>query len=512
MADRDADQQIFYTHPQAGFDASGRPKFDHSASVRSKFLVLNGKYVVDPNIGPKGPGSDQNTLYSRLDSKGQVDPKSIIGNPHNYFIVPAKFEISDAVAFAVKVNAAIAAGSKVPPSAGRIAGDALMVEGFQPTGSMDIQRGRAGGVPADEVNPAFKDSASWLFGFVTEQVAIPNTTAEAGAGDLNKLEYHGDEIISSLKNLSDMSWLLPTEKYFPAHKRPDGPLGMDKGDAIDFEAGIKSAEMAGFHKAVIENAAPEIGPLAPFHAPPANVRPKQGQTQHTAAECLHRAIMDAAASTPMDVAMRHNQAAEFGGSALGASGSTSFLASMAMSRSGGSDQPFAAMRGDRELREAGRDAGAGGLSAVTSGNAAYLPLHESLSMPGAASVHGTILAERGDRAPLPSLAPMSLLARNVAMPTSEERHHSLRDPQVAVRHKAPDADHGIAPGRSVYHSAGQVRRKGDETLAANGLSEKLMFKRYLAELLDEEARRPPSGATGFDPRLSPAWAGLKLSV
>jgi hypothetical protein len=57
-----------------------------------------------------------------------------------------------------------------------------------------------------------------------------------------------------------------------------------------------------------------------------------------------------------------------------------------------------------------------------------------------------------------------------------------------------------------------VRRKGDETLAANGLSEKLMFKRYLAELLDEEARRPPSGATGFDPRLSPAWAGLKLSV
>jgi hypothetical protein len=32
----------------------------------------------------------------------------------------------------------------------------------------------------------------------------------------------------------------------------------------------------------------------------------------------------------------------------------------------------------------------------------------------------------------------------------------------------------------------------------------------LAELLNREARLPPSGTTGFDPRLSPAWPGLKL--
>jgi hypothetical protein len=32
----------------------------------------------------------------------------------------------------------------------------------------------------------------------------------------------------------------------------------------------------------------------------------------------------------------------------------------------------------------------------------------------------------------------------------------------------------------------------------------------LADLLNREARLPPSGTTGFDPRLSPAWPGLKL--
>jgi hypothetical protein len=38
------------------------------------------------------------------------------------------------------------------------------------------------------------------------------------------------------------------------------------------------------------------------------------------------------------------------------------------------------------------------------------------------------------------------------------------------------------------------------------------FARRLDDVLSRQARLPPSGATGFDPRLTPAWAGLKLSV
>jgi hypothetical protein len=36
------------------------------------------------------------------------------------------------------------------------------------------------------------------------------------------------------------------------------------------------------------------------------------------------------------------------------------------------------------------------------------------------------------------------------------------------------------------------------------------LSRALRELLDNQGRLPPSGATAFDPRLTPAWAGLKL--
>ncbi len=42
------------------------------------------------------------------------------------------------------------------------------------------------------------------------------------------------------------------------------------------------------------------------------------------------------------------------------------------------------------------------------------------------------------------------------------------------------------------------------------LVNKAHLSNALADLLNREARLPPSGATGFDPRLSPAWPGLKL--
>ncbi len=46
--------------------------------------------------------------------------------------------------------------------------------------------------------------------------------------------------------------------------------------------------------------------------------------------------------------------------------------------------------------------------------------------------------------------------------------------------------------------------------AVVGEAEQRRMGHVLAALLDREARLPPSGATGFDPRLTPAWAGQKL--
>ena len=34
-----------------------------------------------------------------------------------------------------------------------------------------------------------------------------------------------------------------------------------------------------------------------------------------------------------------------------------------------------------------------------------------------------------------------------------------------------------------------------------------MVGRFISEYLAEAATRPPAGATGFDPRISPAWSG-----
>jgi hypothetical protein len=47
-------------------------------------------------------------------------------------------------------------------------------------------------------------------------------------------------------------------------------------------------------------------------------------------------------------------------------------------------------------------------------------------------------------------------------------------------------------------------------VAAYGTVDQRQLGRALAELLDQQGRLPPSGATGFDTRLTPAWAGQKL--
>ncbi len=81
---------------------------------------------------------------------------------------------------------------------------------------------------------------------------------------------------------------------------------------------------------------------------------------------------------------------------------------------------------------------------------------------------------------------------------------------VAERGSKSDGDsrtarlvHGpSALGREMPHAM-----HGD---AVVGEAEQRRMGHVLAALLDREARLPPSGATGFDPRLTPTWAGQKL--
>ena len=90
-------------------------------------------------------------------------------------------------------------------------------------------------------------------------------------------------------------------------------------------------------------------------------------------------------------------------------------------------------------------------------------------------------------AALHSVAPMP--KGRPAGGAGQERHAESQDTQVAKdaarRRRSPD-------------------RRATAEVDDRGLS------RALSDLLDQQARLPPSGATGFDPRLSPAWPGLKL--
>jgi hypothetical protein len=67
-------------------------------------------------------------------------------------------------------------------------------------------------------------------------------------------------------------------------------------------------------------------------------------------------------------------------------------------------------------------------------------------------------------------------------------------PRFAARATAGEADTGASaaanPGASTGH------RKA--------------LKLALQDYFDQQARLPPNGATGFDPRLTPAWPALQL--
>jgi hypothetical protein len=109
--------------------------------------------------------------------------------------------------------------------------------------------------------------------------------------------------------------------------------------------------------------------------------------------------------------------------------------------------------------------------------------HLAAGKASAAPVLSKFLVSRRDA--LPSIA---LAGRQTAAKISTEQlisHHS--DPALpnGSRHSAPDL---------------QAAQKIDS----------LKLRGALEELLGQQARLPPSGATAFDPRVSPAWPGMQL--
>jgi hypothetical protein len=101
------------------------------------------------------------------------------------------------------------------------------------------------------------------------------------------------------------------------------------------------------------------------------------------------------------------------------------------------------------------------------------------------SAGSTALARRA----LPSIAPTGTL-------TTRRGHHDVR-----ADRRGDVAQHVYDGPRDMTADRSEERPVTESDVA-----------RMVRDCLDRQGRLPPSGATGFDPRLTPAWAGLKLAV
>lgn len=102
---------------------------------------------------------------------------------------------------------------------------------------------------------------------------------------------------------------------------------------------------------------------------------------------------------------------------------------------------------------------------------------------------GECVYQTGERIDVPVLAPNYVPRKNRAVPenlVAQARRVGRTEPAV---HET--TGHTIQDGHDVYARSSEVRRAIDEIMA-------------------QQARRPPAGPTAFDPRLTPAWPGLKV--
>jgi len=486
---------IFYTYPQKGVDRKGLPILDRSKAILVKFLVVNGEKVHDSQ--EKGSASKQ--LYLRLAPNGRIDEGSRFENSGNYLIVPADYNVSDAIAEADKVNRDMRDASSVgSPLGGLTEGLREMTHDFWPGGSQDLQRGRAWGVPDGEVDPVVKDSASWNFAVTTQLTRIPDFMAEVGAGGLNVYEYARD-------HLSTMF-----EGGTATHKVPSWWFGMDSADALNFDAGVRAAKTPAFHQIIIQNSENSIGQVAPVLMPKSGKGAVPNSKAHAADDNVRKAIMTALADFSI-------QRLGLEGSGYGALThhasfhSFSEAKSSGFSTDGNDTVPRSAvLTGRSSPNPFGATSDSEGFDAFIRSQPAEFYSDPILSGSDNSTNPEQGLFETGYGDVLPTIAPTRKRSWFADTPFDQIGHQTTatQNPARGVR----TLDEKTLPKRS--HDA-RLNAPYEPSRATNfgpvkQAIDKTALAQAMAEIFDQQARLPPSGATGFDPRLTPAWAGQMM--
>jgi hypothetical protein len=149
--------------------------------VPAKFLMRNGRYVMDPM-----PGGSQNAyLYS--DRWGNNQTAGGTANPNNYLMVPGNYSEQQASDFANGISNIL---NQVYPedetgTAGSHQAREQMIMAFRQGGPQDLQRHQQWGIPNGSVVPAFVSSASNHLGYVTARAGLPLLWSQVGGGFAN---------------------------------------------------------------------------------------------------------------------------------------------------------------------------------------------------------------------------------------------------------------------------------------------------------------------------------------
>jgi hypothetical protein len=148
--------------------------------VSAKFLVYESNYVIDPNVdraeNPEGMKS--------LD--GQT-----LTNPNHYLIVPADYDVEDAIAYASQIRGMITQGGPIPTTEGTTAAKQKMAQDFRSGNPQDLQTSYNGSSNQTFVR-AFTSAASWNLGLVASNVGIPALVTVQQGGNYNATKQKND--------------------------------------------------------------------------------------------------------------------------------------------------------------------------------------------------------------------------------------------------------------------------------------------------------------------------------
>ena len=501
MKDASGASDVFYVYPQNGKDKKGNAKFDQAKAIAVKYLLDDGRPVVDPNPDD----SNRQTLYRKLRPNGTIDRTSRFQNEGNYLVVGSNFNLAAAAAEASKVNAAIDEGNKKSPIDGLLAAKAVMDRDFRLSGKEDQQRRD---VPDGETDAIAQDAASWYFGYVVQETKIPVLMAEFGAGYLNFKEGK-ERFVKRLLHLDSSNYISLSH------------LGMDAADAVSFDAGVRAAKHDGFHKSILGFLPQNEFPFAPRWPRQKKSMPLSHGNRHAANNGFHSTVTgtmnNGAANDRMTLAVAPEKEAGSDLLKLTPDGPNEAVArtnqktlinlapdGRLTSRYRGLE---ASVPGDETQRlfQAGGASFGGGPDVFGVGKSSVVAWFATV---GHARARG-----------LPSFAPGGRRtggggragASKSAGGTSYDVA-SILNGYHAGAHADDQAGSRIKHGSAFATNSGPQQAGVQQFAGGNSGFDDRQLRRAVSDLLDQEARLPPSGMTGFDPRLSPAWPGLKLQA